>query len=265
MPAPAKASPAPVPAPAPVSRPTPPPSKPSFASMAKTPARPSLVVSLRPPVAGASYPPAVRRSPQEIVSHLNAVLASEDHQVTLSAARWTVKNNLVVTAGPDTTAHHLTSASHLISDCLATFPLCRPIPAPCPDQGELQMGPPPSLLADNPTYRGLRLTQPPSWVRAPSTYTPGSVSSLVLTFEDPSGDSSRSLLAERSLFAFGHSGELKRWKAKPQSTAKLPASAPPPPDQLLTITLHTLGPGPGDLSHSTRGAVRQPTPYGVFT
>ncbi|KAH9011779.1 hypothetical protein EDB84DRAFT_1569540 [Lactarius hengduanensis] len=120
-PVPAKASPAPVPTPAPASRPTPPLSKPSFASMAKVPARPSLVVSLRPPVAGASHPPAVRRSPQEIVGHLNAVLASEDHQVTLSAARWTAKNNLVVTAGPDTTAHHLTSASHLISDCLATF------------------------------------------------------------------------------------------------------------------------------------------------
>ncbi|KAH9017037.1 hypothetical protein EDB85DRAFT_2155476 [Lactarius pseudohatsudake] len=249
-PAPAKASPAPVPAPAPISRPTPPPSKPSFASMAKTPARPSLVVSLRPPVAGASYPPAVRRSPQEIVSHLNAVLASEDHQITLSAARWTVKNNLVVTAGPDTTAHHLTSASHLISDCLATFLSADQSPLPVqtrenckwarllvngiPTGVSLTRGPfSPSelhaaLLADNPAYRGLRLTQPPSWVRAPSTYTPGSVSSLVLTFEDPSGDSSRSLLAERSLFAFGHSGELKRWKAKPRSTAKLPASAPPP-------------------------------------
>ncbi|KAH9012470.1 hypothetical protein EDB85DRAFT_1900352 [Lactarius pseudohatsudake] len=249
-PAPAKASPAPVPAPAPVSRPTPPPSKPSFASMAKTPARPSLVVSLRPPVAGASYPPAVRRSPQEIVSHLNAVLASEDHQVTLSAARWTAKNNLVVTAGPDTTAHHLTSASHLISDCLATFLSADQSPLPVqtrenckwarllvngiPTGVSLTRGPfSPSelhaaLLADNPAYRGLRLTQPPSWVRAPSTYTPGSVSSLVLTFEDPSGDSSRSLLAERSLFAFGHSGELKRWKAKPRSTAKPPASAPPP-------------------------------------
>ncbi|KAH9007868.1 hypothetical protein EDB84DRAFT_1572496 [Lactarius hengduanensis] len=249
-PVPAKASPAPVPTPAPASRPTPPLSKPSFASMAKVPARPSLVVSLRPPVAGASHPPAVRRSPQEIVGHLNAVLASEDHQVTLSAARWTAKNNLVVTAGPDTTAHHLTSASHLISDCLATFLSADQSPLPVqtrenckwarllvngiPTGVSLTRGPySPSelhaaLLADNPAYRGLRLTQPPSWVRAPSTYTPGSLSSLVLTFEDPSGDSLRSLLAERSLFAFGHLGELKRWKAKPRSTAKPPAAAPPP-------------------------------------
>ncbi|KAH9022702.1 hypothetical protein EDB85DRAFT_2186399 [Lactarius pseudohatsudake] len=272
-PAPAKALPAPVPAPAPVSRPTPPPAKPSFASMAKAPARPSLVVSLRPPVAGASHPPAVRRSPQEIVEHLNAVLAPEDHRVTLSAARWTAKNNLVVTAGPDTTAHHLTSASHLISDCLATFLSADQSPLPVqtrenckwarllvngiPTGVSLTRGPySPSelhaaLLADNPAYQGLRLTQPPSWVRAPSTYTPGSVSSLVLTFEDPLGDSSRSLLAERSLFAFGHSGELKRWKTKPRSTAKSLATAPPL-DQPTMITLPALGPEPRVLSHSTR-------------
>ncbi|KAH9025259.1 hypothetical protein EDB83DRAFT_2657856 [Lactarius deliciosus] len=101
-PAPAKAHPVPAPPPtAPVSRPTP---KPSFASMAKTPARPSLVMSLQPPAPGATKPLAVRRSPQEVVGHLNAVLLSEGHLVTLSAARWTAKNNLVVTAGPDTTA-----------------------------------------------------------------------------------------------------------------------------------------------------------------
>ncbi|KAH9024492.1 hypothetical protein EDB85DRAFT_2150433 [Lactarius pseudohatsudake] len=117
--APAKAMPAPAPPPTPASRPPPPP--PTFASMAKTPARPSLVVSLRLPVAGATQPLAVRRSPQEVVSHLNAILASEGHLATLSAAQWTVKNNLVVTAGPNTTAHHLTSASHLISETLAIF------------------------------------------------------------------------------------------------------------------------------------------------
>ncbi|KAH9160682.1 hypothetical protein EDB89DRAFT_1914549 [Lactarius sanguifluus] len=243
QPASAKAKPPPVPSPAPVTRPTPlPASKPSFASMAKTPARPSLVVSLRPPVAGATIPQAVRRSPQEIVGHLNAVLSSEGHQVTLSAARWTVKNNLVVTAGPDTTAHHLASSSHLISDCLATYLSADQSPLPVqarenckwarltingiPTGVSLTRGPySPSelnaaLLADNPVCRGLRMTLPPSWVRAPASYTPGSTSSIVLTFEDPSGDSLRSLMAERTLFAFGHAGELKRWKAKPRNTGK---------------------------------------------
>ncbi|KAH9015359.1 hypothetical protein EDB84DRAFT_1443492 [Lactarius hengduanensis] len=245
-PVPAKALPGPAPTPTPASRPTPPP---TFASVAKTPARPSLVVSLRPPVAGASHPPAVRRSPQEVVSHLNAILASEGHLATLSTARWTAKNNLVVTAGPDTTAHHLTSASHLISESLVTFLSADHSPLPVqtrdnckwarllvngiPTGASPTRGPySPSelhaaLLADNPAYRGLRLTQPPSWVRAPASYTPGSVSSLVLTFEDPLGDSLRSLLAGRTLFAFGHSGELRRWKAKPRTGKAAPAASPP--------------------------------------
>ncbi|KAH9013638.1 hypothetical protein EDB83DRAFT_2529548 [Lactarius deliciosus] len=250
-PAPTRTKSASAPTPTPASHPKPPP-PPSFASVAKTPARPSLVVSLRPPVVGTSHPPAVRRSPQEVVSHLNAILASEGHLATLSAARWTVKNNLVVTAGPDTTAHHLTSASHLISDSLATFLSANQSPLPvltrdnCKWARLLVNGIPtgvtttrgpysPSelhtaLLADNPAYRGLRLTQSPSWVRTPSTYTPGSISSLVLTFEDPSGDSLRSLLAGRTLFAFGHSGELKRWKAKPRNTGRAtPAASSSPP------------------------------------
>ncbi|KAH9019263.1 hypothetical protein EDB85DRAFT_1896787 [Lactarius pseudohatsudake] len=246
-PAPAKVLPALAPTPTPASHPTPPP--PTFASMAKTPARPSLVVSLRPPVVGASHPPAVRRSPQEVVSHLNAILTSEGHLATLSAARWMAKNNLVVTAGPDTTAHHLTSASHLISESLATFLSADHSPLPVqtrdnckwarllvngiPTGASPTRGPySPSelhaaLLADNPAYRGLRLTQPPSWVRAPASYTPGSVSSLVLTFEDPLGDSLCSLLAGRTLFAFGHSGELRRWKAKPRTGRAAPAASPP--------------------------------------
>ncbi|KAH9033967.1 hypothetical protein EDB83DRAFT_2525252 [Lactarius deliciosus] len=249
-PTPAKVKPALAPTPTPASHPTPPPaSRPSFASMVKTPARPSLVVSLQS-VAGAPKPLAVRRSPQEVVGHLNAVLSSEGHSVTLSAARWTAKNNLVVTAGPDTTAHHLTSASHLISDCLATYLSSDQSPLPVqarenckwarllvngiPTGASLTRGPfTPSelhaaLLADNPAYRQLRLTQPPSWVRAPASYNPGSVSSLVLTFEDPSGDSLWSLLAGQTLFAYGHAGELKRWKTKPRTRGKgAPAASLP--------------------------------------
>ncbi|KAH9163145.1 hypothetical protein EDB89DRAFT_2079118 [Lactarius sanguifluus] len=246
---PAKVKPASAPTPAPATRPTPPPtSKPSFATMAKTPARPSLVVSLHPPVAGSPPPTAVRRSPQELVEHLNAVLALEGHQVTLSAARWTARSNLVVTAGPDTTAHHLTATSHSISNCLAVYlsadQSLLPVQAQenckwahllingIPTGVSLTQGPystselHAALLVDNPAYRGLRMTLPPSWVRAPTSYTPGSTSSVVLTFEDPSGDSLRSLMAEWTLFAFGHSGELKCWKAKPRKTGKAnPASS----------------------------------------
>ncbi len=94
---------------------------PSFASVVKAPARPSLVVALRPSLPGADVPLAVRRTPQEVVNHLNAELADSPHLVALSAAQWTAKNNLVVTAGPDTSAHQLMQASHLISDVLSTF------------------------------------------------------------------------------------------------------------------------------------------------
>ncbi|KAH9036501.1 hypothetical protein EDB85DRAFT_1888853 [Lactarius pseudohatsudake] len=222
--------------------------------MAKSPARPSLVVSLCPPVEGASHPLAVRRSPQEVVSHLNAVLSSEGHSATLSAAWWMAKNNLVVTAGPDTTAHHLTSASHLISDSLVTFLSSdhSPLPVLARDNCKwarllvngIPTGASPThgpfspfelhaaLLVDNPAYRGLRLTQPPSWVRAPASYAHGSISSLVLTFEDPTGDSH---LAGRTLFAFGHSGELKRWKAKPRNSGKGAPASSSPPDRIPTL------------------------------
>jgi len=70
---------------------------------------------------GADVPLVIRRSPQEIVTHLNTELSEAHHPIALSAAWWTVKNNLMVTAGPDTSAYHLTQASHLISDTLSTF------------------------------------------------------------------------------------------------------------------------------------------------
>src|SRR6266702_7244075 len=48
-------------------------------------------------------------------------MATAHHPVTLSTAWWMAKNNLVVTAGPNTLVHQLTSASHLITNTLSTF------------------------------------------------------------------------------------------------------------------------------------------------
>jgi len=179
--------------------------------MAKTPARLSLVVALCPSALGIDVPLAVHRTPQEVVSHLNVELADASHPVTLSAAWWTVKNNLVVTAGPDTLAYQLTQVSHFISDVLSIFLSHNSSPLPVtlhenvkwshllinsiPTGVSSSHGPySPSecqqvLMADNPAFQTLRLTQPPSWVRAPSSYGPGSVSSLVVAFEDPSRES----------------------------------------------------------------------------
>ncbi|KAH9059078.1 hypothetical protein EDB87DRAFT_1685032 [Lactarius vividus] len=187
-PTPAAAPPAKATPPTPPAKPTPPPCS-SFASAVKLPARPSLVVT---PccTAGSSAPAAVHSTPQELIAHLNSVLLEGGHPVMLSAARWTAKNNLVLTAGPDTTAHHLNSASHIISDSLAVFlsaDTSSPLPVlarenckwgrltinSIPTRASLTHGPySPSelhtaLLADNLAYRLLRLTQAPSWVRAP--------------------------------------------------------------------------------------------------
>ncbi|KAH9051962.1 hypothetical protein EDB87DRAFT_1728314 [Lactarius vividus] len=246
-PTPAAAPSAKAPIPTPPTKPTPPPCS-SFASAVKLPARPSLVVTPRHAV-GSPAPIAVHCNPQELVTHLNSVLLEGGHSVTLSAAQWTAKANLVLTAGPDTTAHHLNTASHIISEALAVYlsaDTTSPLPVLArenckwgrltingiPTGASLTRGPySPSelhaaLLADNPAYRMLRLTQAPSWVRAPHTYTPGSVSSCVISFEDPSGDSLRGLMAGRTLFAFGHSGELKRWKVKPHGSGAKPSIPP---------------------------------------
>ncbi|KAH8979842.1 hypothetical protein EDB92DRAFT_1954587 [Lactarius akahatsu] len=114
--APPKAS-APVPkAPKPTSVPTP---SPSYTSAARKPVRPSLIVTRKH--TDEMAPLAICHSPSAICAHLNAALASSTPQVTLSAARWTKNNNLVVTAGPDTTAHQLNSAAAFISDTLSSF------------------------------------------------------------------------------------------------------------------------------------------------
>ncbi|KAF8269096.1 hypothetical protein EI94DRAFT_1799594 [Lactarius quietus] len=219
-----------------------PPTPPSFASATQSPARPSLVVSLAPPTDEELQvdTQVVKRTPLEVTEFLNAILHGSPHQVTLSAARWTARNNLVLTAGPDTTAHHLNTASHFITTSLSPFLSPSPTLVPISSRENVQWshisinGIPtgashtcapysPSecndaLAVDNPVYRSLCLTQHPSWVHSLDTYKPHSSSSLVLAFEDPDGEMLRHLLAQRSLYAFGSIGELKRWKQKPRGT-----------------------------------------------
>jgi hypothetical protein len=238
--------------PAPPSKPTSAP-VPSYSAAAKAPARPSLVISHRSSTSdGGDEPMAVKHQPGLIVAHLNAALRASPHQASISAARWTSKNNLVLTGGPDTTAHNLTSSSHFLSNVLSSL-LAADQSAPVPisvrenlrwsritinniptgvDHTRAAYTPQEcheALLADNPVYRSLRVTRPPSWVRAPSSYQAGSSSSLSVAFEDPTGQSLRDLLAQRSLFCFGNTGVVKRWVEKPRVTPRAddhpPASA----------------------------------------
>ncbi|KAH8988175.1 hypothetical protein EDB86DRAFT_3081776 [Lactarius hatsudake] len=201
--------------------------------------RPSLVVSAVCPTEGAT-PPAVRHSPASICAHLNAALAQSPHQVTLSTAWWMAKNNLVVVAGPNTMVPQLTSASHYITSQLRAFLSHDPSsPLPVTSRENVHWshvtinGLPTgasaargaftpmechaSLLADNPVYRSLQLTQPPSWVRRPDG--PGSLSSLVVAFKDLDGSALSALLASRTLYAFRSAGVLKCWKLKPRAKA----------------------------------------------
>src|SRR6266702_1478263 len=174
-------------------------------------------------------------------------MATAHHPVTLSTAWWMAKNNLVVTAGPNTLVHQLTSASHLITNTLSTFLSHDASPLPITSHDNIKWshllingiptrvyascGPYTSLechqvlFTNNPGYHTLRHTQPLSWIRSPSTYSPSSVLSLVVAFEDPSGESLQSLLTGKTLFAFGHSGDLWHWKQKPHSAAVPSASA----------------------------------------
>ncbi|KAH9019936.1 hypothetical protein EDB83DRAFT_2320702 [Lactarius deliciosus] len=219
---------------------------PSFASAVKVPARPSLV--LTPALStGPSPSLAVRKTPSEICDCLNGVLSRLHPGSSLSAARWTKNNNLVVVAGPDTTAHHLQQASAALTNAVSHFISANPS-SPIPIMAKenvrwsrllvnnLPTGASSSrgayspsechdaLARENPAYRALCLTRMPSWVRKPDSYPAGSSSSLVLSFEDPSGDALRSLLQQKRLYAFGSAGELRPWKQKPRAKASLPTA-----------------------------------------
>ncbi|KAH9032400.1 hypothetical protein EDB83DRAFT_2652276 [Lactarius deliciosus] len=251
LPTPSPAPPAPAPpapAPTPKAKPAAPTPRPSQAKGGKAPAQPSppplspfphsLLAPTRAPEGDGNL--AIRHSPAAICSHLNAALGPSSHQVTLSAARWTAKNNLVVVAGPDTSAYHLSNASHFISATLTSFlsqSPDRPLPISARENvrwsrlliNSIPTGVSPSpgafssdelhqaLATDNPAYRSLRFTQAPSWVRRPDSYQPGSTSLAVFAFEDPDSTVASGLLANRTLYAFGCAGSIKRWKAKPRA------------------------------------------------
>jgi len=161
--------------------------------------------------------------------------------VRVSAAKWTPKGNLVVFAGPDTTHDQLLSASHILTSAVSSrlntpepsrlvaranvkwskilingVPLFAAGPAPGPASSAACHA---SLVEHNPAYKALRVTQMPSWVRAPATYNSAAKdkSSLVVAFEDPDGSLARDLIKGRSLFVFGAQAVVRKWKYKPPS------------------------------------------------
>ena len=144
--------------------------------------------------------------------------------VRVSACRWTPKGNLVVFAGPDTSRDQLSAASHLLTSAVAaSLPdvsvrvssrlnvrwgkvLVNGVPTGVTDDSSAAHFPSvclQDLLENNPSLHPLKVTQLPSWVRAPRLFQPSSSSSLVFAFEDPEGTIAPSLIAARHLFCFG--------------------------------------------------------------
>ncbi|KAH8985122.1 hypothetical protein EDB86DRAFT_3083932 [Lactarius hatsudake] len=248
LPPPQTTAPAPPPSkqpPAQPSPPKPPTSKPPTPPKAQTP-------PLRGPASSSLQPlalPLHRQSTRPPLSfaYLNDMLSHLFPGTSLSAAWWTKNNNLVIVAGPDTTSHHLQKASAILSCTVSHFiaaDTSKPVSISVKENirwscllvNNIPTGVSPTrgayspsecqdaLTRDNPAYRTLHLTRLPSWVKRPDGYAVGSSSSLVVSFEDPTGDALRTLLAQKRLFAFGQAGDLQVWKQKPRAPASPPTS-----------------------------------------
>ena len=181
---------------------------------------------------------------------LNRKLTNTQHALLrIAAAKWTAKGNLVLTASHNNTQLQLNLAGALLkkyaTDIFNGAPIVRTnvkwskilingVPtgasedrAPhTPEQCHE------ALMAENPTYATLNVTQKPSWVRPPSSYAPNSTSSLTISFEDPDGAKLKELLAVKHLFIFGTAATTKRWETtpptKPAKTAQDKAQPKPP-------------------------------------
>jgi hypothetical protein len=86
-----------------------------------------------------------------------------------------------------------------------------------------------SLIINNPSYACLSVTQRPSWVRPPTFYTKGSVSSLSVAFEDPDGSKLKSLLVEKYLYIHSHQATIRKWKQR--QPIRKDTSKPTTPEQ----------------------------------
>ncbi|KAI9434763.1 hypothetical protein BJY52DRAFT_1231070 [Lactarius psammicola] len=227
----------------------------SFAKAAALPPRPSVVVSF-----SHSAWDGARPTSAELCDGINnALLAAHIEQVRISAARWTARENLILTGSPTTTAQNLQLAFPTIHQHLAeSYPDSQDLPTPrtirpnvkwskilinSVPTGVLNLKPAKTpdechtaLIADNPTYASLHVTQRPSWVRNPTSYSDNTVSSLVMAFEDPDGSVARGLLAGKVLYIFGACATLRKWKQRPSPHRPQQTTNPDSPQPSPTLT-----------------------------
>ncbi|KAI9445800.1 hypothetical protein BJY52DRAFT_1371495 [Lactarius psammicola] len=201
----------------------------SYAKAAALPPQPSVVISLSDIDWNEARP-----LPAQLCESINdALFNAQIDQVRAAAARWTARGNLIVTGSSDTTAQRLqlaipTIRQHFSENYLDSQEsppplsvrpnvkwskiLINSVPtgvstlfpnAKNPDQYHA------ALVVDNPTYAFLNITQKPSWVRNPNSYTDNAILSLVVAFEDPDGSLARGLLAGKVLYIFGSCATLR--------------------------------------------------------
>ncbi|KAI0280452.1 hypothetical protein BC826DRAFT_1149386 [Russula brevipes] len=213
----------------------------TYANKAKQEPRPTLVVDFlgNPPDQNG------RMSGHSLCEDVNKHLSTTKvyTAVQVSAARWTSKGNLVLTAAHTVTQQQLNFASAYIKKVIGTsldrhaphLKLTEPIIRATVKWSKITINGVPTgvsetrgphtpeechaaLLADNPQYAQLTITQKPSWVRTPASYTPSSSSSLVFAFEDPDGSKKATLLNSKCVYLFGARATLRKWKTPTQTT-----------------------------------------------
>ena len=243
---------------------------PTYSAKVASPPRLSLILDF-----GASLNHASRHEldKNEFCQSLNINLATSSHPtVHMSAARWTGKGNLILTAGIGISQHQLDNAAPFIKQN-SIIDLGILLHTDIPDfttrpnvkWSKISMNGVPTgqttddqnprtseechdaLLAENPVYAALTVTQKPSWIRPLSEYKRGSISSLVLAFEDRDGTKLKELLSTRQLYLFGIKAKIRKWKqppTHPQPPNRRHWSMPAARPQLSTrlMILHTQAP-----------------------
>lgn len=214
----------------------------TYANKAKQEARPSLVIDFlgKPPNQDGRAPGHV------LCDYVNKQLQAHKSYlaVQISAANWTAKGNIVLTATHTVKQQQLNFASAFIKrEAGAVITKYQPhirfpeplIRATTKWSKILLNGVPTgvsnsrdaytpeechqALLSDNPHYAQLTITQKPSWVKSPSSYTPSSFSSLVFAFEDPDGSKKASFLNSKYVYLYGTRANLRKWKTAKQTAA----------------------------------------------
>ncbi|KAF8259165.1 hypothetical protein EI94DRAFT_1707334 [Lactarius quietus] len=208
----------------------------TFANAVASPPHPSIVVSL----ANCTWPDG-KPSLADLCKGINSALdASDNNQTCISATRWTARDNMILTRGPNTTTHQLQLATstihqHFTNSYLSNnmdTPPSLPVIQPNVKWSKILINSVPTgvsptrkamtpeecqqaLTAENPYYATLNVTQKPSWVRNPNSYSEEAVSLLVVAFEDPDGSHTCALLSNKVLYVFGHCATLRKWKQHP--------------------------------------------------